>query len=170
MVEGGRLSERLIIDQGEIVGIIHDGDRIIRKASLKHLAKQSELIEFLPNTNYVKIYIDPLKELKRALTGAEMLFIVSILEFISYETGILQYHNGRVLTRKTISEITGSDIKTVDRLINSLVKKEVLGKHRTGKTVCFTVNPYLFCKGRMVSRTLMKLYEKSRWNKKQVIT
>ena len=160
------MSDRLIIEHGEIVGEINDGDRILRGASIKHLVKQSELVEFLPNTNYVKIYTDPLKELKRSLTGAEMLFVISMLEFISYETGILQHSNGRVLTRKTISEVTGNDVKTVDRLVCSLVKKEVFGKHRTGSTVCFTVNPYLFCKGRMVSKTLMKLYEKSRWAKR----
>ena len=162
------MSEKYVIDKetGEIVNSLYDGDRILRNSSLKYLAKQSELIEFLPNTNYVKIYIDPLKELKRSLTGAEMLFIISMLEFISYETGILQHCNGRVLTRKTISGITGSDVKTVDRLTASLVKKEVLGKHKTGRTICFTVNPYLFCKGKMVSKTLMKLYEKSRWNKR----
>mgnify|MGYP006874531539 FL=1 len=165
---GMALSEKLVIDRetGEIIDTINVGDRILRNASLKHLIKQSSLVEFLPNVDYVKIYTGPLKELKRALTGAEMLFVISMLEFISYETGILQHCNGRALTRKAMAEITGNNVKTVDRLTASLVKKEVIGKHKTGRTICFTVNPYLFCKGKMVSRTLMKLYEKSRWNKR----
>ena len=77
------LSEKLVIDRetGEIIDTINVGDRILRNASLKHLIKQSSLVEFLPNVDYVKIYTDPLKELKRALTGAEMLFIISMLDY-----------------------------------------------------------------------------------------
>jgi hypothetical protein len=162
------LNDKLIVDKetGEVVGALNSGDRILRGASLKHLIKQGELVEFLPNVDYVKIYTDPLKELKRTLTGAEMLFVISMLEFISYETGILQHCNGRALTRKKMAEITGNDVKTIDKLTASLTKKEIIGKHKTGRAICFTVNPYLFCKGKLVSKTLTKLYEKSRWNKR----
>jgi hypothetical protein len=162
------MNEKYVVDKetGEVVDSIKPGDRVLRGASLKHLARRSELIEFLPNVDYVKIYTDPLRELKRGLTGAEMLFVINMLEFISYDTGVLQYDNGRTLTRKGMAEITSSDIKTVDRLVLSLTKKEVIGKHKTGGTICFTVNPYLFCKGKMVSKTLLKLYEKSRWAKR----
>jgi hypothetical protein len=165
---GDEIKGHIVSADGELLDEFGEGDRVkvLRENSLKHLARQSELIEFLPKSSYVKIYTDPLHELKRSLTGVEMLFVIGLLEFISYETGILQHCNGRVLNRKGIAEITGSDVKTVDRIIAALVKKEVFGRHKTGKTVCFTVNPYLFCRGRMVSKTLMKLYEKSKWNKR----
>ncbi len=156
-----------IVDKetGKIVDEIRAGDKyqIIRDEKIKFLAKQSELIEFLPNARFVKVYTDPLHELKKSLSGAEMMFIIELLEFISYETGILQHSNGRPLKRTTIAEITNMDVKSVDRVIKSLTKKEVLGKHKTGKDVCFSVNPYLFCRGKMVSKTLLKLYERSRW-------
>jgi hypothetical protein len=57
------------------------------------------------------------------------------------------------------------DIVTVDKLLDSLNKKQVIGKHKTGRTVCFTVNPFIFMKGNRVNKTLAKFFENSRWAK-----
>lgn len=158
---------QVIVDTltGEVVNDIRVGDRfsITRSSQLEHLSKQYANESFIPDAKFIKVFIDPLHELKKALTSAELTFLIDLIGYISYESGILQYANGNSLSRSDISDITNVEMRWVDTLLASLIKKQVLGKHRTGKSVCFTANPYLFCRGQKVNKTLKKLYEKSKW-------
>ena len=151
-----------IVKDNKVIGYINENDKIIRGSSIEYL---SQTIELNKKESFVKLYTRPLFELSKSLTGVESQFINYLIRYISYNTGILTHDNGKPLTRKYMAEQTGSNIKSIDKILNSLIKKQILGKHRTGRSVSFTVNPFIFMKGNRVNETLVKLFEHTKWAK-----
>lgn len=147
---------------GEVIDQINEGDRIVRKASTEYLFNT---IEINMNQDFVKVYTARLLDVANELNGSESALMMILIGFIQYNTGILTHKNGRPVTRECISRLIEKELVTVDRLIDGLNKKQIIGKHRTGKTVCFTVNPFIFMKGNRVNKTLAKFFENSRWAK-----
>ena len=137
-----------IVKDGIKIGEINEGDRIIRGKSLKLL---SQTIQLNKKESFIKLYTKPLFELSRSLTGTESQFINYLISYISYNTGILLHDNGEKLTRNHMANETGLHINNIDKILKSLVKKQVLGKHKTGRNICFTVNPFIFACNTLVS-------------------
>ena len=153
---------RVVNNNGEIVNELRQGDRmsVLRSNSIDYL---NSTVELNKNKPYVKAYTKPLFALSRILTGTECQFANYLMQYISYNTGILAHENGRKLTRNYMVQETGLSLKTIDRILCSLVEKRVLGKHKTGRDICFTANPYIFMRGSRVNSTLAKLFENSKW-------
>lgn len=151
------------IDTGEYKDI-YEGDtvRILRKQSCEYLENTVELNK---NEPYVKVYTKPLFELSRSLTGTESQFVNYLMDYVRYTTGIFAYDNGKVLTRQAMADETGLSIKTVDKILASLVEKQVIGKHKTGHDIQFTGNPYIFMRGNRVNQTLVKFFQNTKWAK-----
>ena len=79
---------------------------------------------------------------------------------------ILKYANtGKQLNSQDISDITGICYKGVVRAMQTLVTKKIYGVHKTGKENCYTVNPFIFMKGKYINKTLYNFYKKSKWAK-----
>lgn len=157
------MEERYIItNDGEIVDKISEGDRIVRANSVE---KFNDTIEINKSDNFIKVYTKCLFEISSEITGAESVLLMFLLQYLQYQTGILTHSNGALLTREYIMSDTKQSQRTIDRSLEGLIKKRILGKHRTGKTVCFTVNPFIFMKGNRVNKTLAKFFENSKWNK-----
>lgn len=151
-----------IVKGNKVIGYINENDRIIRGNSIEYL---KQTIELNKKESFIKLYTRPLFELSKSLTGIENQFINYLISFISYNTGILMHENGEKLTRKCMAEQTGLHVKNVDKILSNLIKKQILGKHKTGRSVCFTVNPFIFMKGNRVNETLVKLFENTKWAK-----
>lgn len=149
-------------DNGEIVGELNFGDKIVRAKSIDYL---NDTIELGEGEIFAKIYLKPMFALARNLNGTEAQFVNYLMYYISYTSGILAHENGKPLRRQTMSMETGQDLRTIDRILNSLIEKQVIGKHKTGKTVIFTANPFIFMRGKRVSETLYKLYQNTKWAK-----
>jgi len=158
------MGEAAIIDlsTGEIINHANEGDKVkvIRKESVDYL-RDTVLIN--KDEPFVKIYTAVLFKLSHSLSGTESLFVSYLLQYIRYTSGLLEYRNGNTLTRQHMAEETGLNIKTIDRLLKGLVDKQVLGKHKTGQDISFTVNPFIFMKGKRISETLYKLYKNTKW-------
>lgn len=151
----------VIADTGEVAGDLRQGDRIYRKASDEYL-KNTILLN--PTEAHTKIFFQPVEALVKELSPTELQVFFFLMGHISYETGIVaHFPNGKPMTRKTLASAMGVSIKTVDRTFNSLLQKEVIGKHKSGHSVYFTVNPWLLMRGRRISRDLYDEYKKSRW-------
>ena len=149
---------------GEIHKDIYEGDKVktTRQKSCDYLRDTIELNKY---EGYVKAYTRSLFEVCKVLSGSEVQFLNYLTSYIRYTTGILAHDNGRKLTRHEMSSETGIEIRSVDRILSKLIEKQVLGKHKTGHDICFTVNPYIFMKGSRVNITLMKMFENSKWAK-----
>ena len=158
------MGEAAVIDlsTGQIINHANEGDRIkvIRKESLDYL---KETVSINSDEPFVKVYTTVLFKLSRSLSGTESQFINYLLQYIRYTSGLLEYRNGNTLTRSHMALETGLNIKTIDRLLKSLVDKQVLGKHKTGQDISFTVNPFIFMKGKRISDTLFNLFKNTKW-------
>ncbi len=149
-------------ETGEIFGEINEGDRVIRKNSIDKYAKTIALNE---KESFVKVFSNVLFELSEKLSGKEALFLYYLLQYVNYEDGILE-RNKEVLTKEMIIEETRQSERNIERLIAGLIDKEIIGKHRTGtKKIAYTINPFIFMKGKRIDKTLYELYKKTSWSK-----
>jgi hypothetical protein len=149
-------------ETGEKVGEIYEGDRIFRKQSDEYL---KNTIELLPNEPYTKTYHRVMFAVSQGLTGAELQMAYSLLPFLSYESGMLKHFNGQPVTRQYIADYTGLSVKTVDRLLQGLKEKQVIGRNVVGREVQYFMNPWIFMRGKRVNRTLHDMFKNSRWAK-----
>ena len=154
----------IVDDAGEIVDEVFDGDRISvkRKTTDDYLSRTTEINK---GERYIKVYIGNWIEVSKKLDASTIQLLNIIVPYTGYEDGILQYPGGRLVTRNSIITETGMSKNTVDRCIKALMDEQIIGKHRTGRRSCYTVNPYIFLKGRRVNKTLKRLFENSRWAK-----
>ena len=162
------MRESIVMDleTGEVINHVNVGDtfKIMRKNTRDFL---NETVEINKGEPFIKVYAKTLFELSKSLTGTESQFVNYLIQYIKYTSGILAYHNNNEnpLTRQHMAEETGLSIKTVDRIMRSLQDKQVIGKHRTGNDITFTVNPFIFMKGDRVNETLYNFFKNTRWNK-----
>lgn len=155
---------KIVNDDGEVVGYIDEGDRIIK--AKKEVVEDESLIDLNKNENFVKVYTKTMFEVAKCLDGTTNQLLNFLIPFISYQTGIIQYQsNGKAINKAKIINLTGLNEKTVDRCIDKLIENKILGKHKTGREICYTANPFLFMKGSKVNKTLVKFFENSRWAK-----
>jgi hypothetical protein len=156
------------VQSGTVTHEINEGDtlRIIKgDKKFKKKADDEPKVSINDEEPFIKIYTKPLFELSKSLNGTESQFVNYLIQFIRYNTGILAYDNGKPITRVTMAKDTGLSKKTIDRLINSLTDKEILGKHKTGRCTTLTVNPFIFMRGHKVNQTLYEFFINSRWAK-----
>ena len=145
-----------------------------KKKILEFLEEKKKCTEFNKGVSFVKLYDDILEELNKHLSGAEFIFTMRLAKHVSYKDCILRTNgnpNGKILDAKDIAALLEMDDSNVRRLISSLVKKGVLGRHITGckddpskqfKTI--TCNPFIFTRGNKINDTAMSLFMNSRWN------
>lgn len=156
-------------ETGEIVDELNEGDRIRKKAQDDFYKSQSDLIEINTDEDFVKIFGRTMSMLMKEedLTLNEVKICLHMISYIGYESGLLRYeNNGKLLKLKDIEEITKLPKRSVVRAMNSLVSRKVFGVHKTGKENAYTVNPFIFMKGRQINKTLYNLYKNTKWAKK----
>ena len=149
-------------DTGEVKSDIFPGDRIVRKKSIDYLASTVEVNKDEP---FIKVYTKTMFTLAQSLSGTENQFINYLLQYISYTSYVLANPDGKPLRRADIVKETGLKECWVDRVLESLVNKQVLAKTRTGGDLQFYANPYLFGKGKRVNSTIAKMFSNTRWAK-----
>lgn len=145
---------------GEVLDILNEGDRILRAESDEYLTRT---IDMKDHGDYVKVYTKSMFQLAKRLDGVTIQLLNLMVTFLSYEDGILQHKNGKPLTRLNIIEMSGLNRKTVDKALKKLIDNKIIGRHKTGRTLHYTANPFIFMKGRRVSKTLYKFFEGSEW-------
>lgn len=146
------------IKSNKQTGTIDQGDKVLKKASLEYL---NLTIEINTDEQFVKVYYKKMFELSRSLSGTEMQFVNYLMQYIRYESGLLAYDNGRPLTKKTISKELEKDIRTIERWFLTLINREVVKKVDDE----FYINPFLFMRGKRISKTLFEIFKNSRWAK-----
>lgn len=156
-------------ETGEIVDELNEGDRIRKKAQDDYYNSQKDLIEINKEEDFVKVFGRTMTMLmeEEDLTLNELKICLSMISYIGYESGLLRYeNNGRLLKLKDIETITKLPKISVVKAMNNLVSKKIYGVHRTGRQNAYTVNPFIFMKGRYINKTLYNLYKNTKWAKK----
>lgn len=144
-----------------------------REKAREFLAQKDNYVNFNTGVSFVKLYDDVLEELSEHLTNAEFNFTIRLAKHVSFKDCVLRSNgnpNGKVLDAKDLAVLMNMDPSTVRRLISSLIKKGVLGRHITGckddptrNFKAITCNPYIFTRGNKVNKTALSLFADSRW-------
>lgn len=163
------------VDTGEILDEINEGDRLRKITSEQTEYVSSHIINFNKEELFVKLYIHAVSVLRKYLTPTEFMFAMSLVEFVSWEDCILRngtHGNNHIIDSKELAKLLEMDESVVRRLISSLKKKGVIGKHETGTILnnsdskvksVYTVNPYIYFRGINVNKSVEAFYAESGW-------
>ena len=165
-----------IIDKetGEILtSSVGDKSRVIVETKVEEEPDEDDKVyNFNEGKPFVKLYLE-VNKLRKYLTPGEFTIALSLADFICYDDCILReggHHNGKILTIEELAERMDMNYDALRKQLNSLVKKGVIGIHKTGckdkpnvLVKAITVNPYIYTKGNNVNKTILGLYENSMW-------
>lgn len=154
-------------DTGEILQNLYEGDKIVSRKQNEYTNKY--ISNFQAKEAFVKVFANPIIVLFKELPTKEFVVAMSIMPFISYKDGILRY-NGEIADVRTISDVLGENYEVFRRTINSLIKREILGKierksdtykNKTKKCIC--VNPFIYLKGQDIEKEIVDIFKFSKW-------
>ena len=152
------MAYKVVDSNGEIVGYIEEGDRIIKAGSVESVRGT---VSWNPEESFGKFYPEAMKKLsKLGCTVVEYRLLFLALGYVSYKSGLLMHDNGRSVTARWLADELGMDIKHVYKTINGLIAKGRLykGSGDKGKIDEYFVNPFYFFKWNRINQTLMAMF------------
>ena len=148
-------------DTGEVVNEIYEGDSILRAESSEYLA---QTIIIGKGKKFIKLFVDEIELLrKEKLTSAQWDILLFIMTHFRYDSGLVCFENGNPINSDDIAELAEMPKRTVFDTLEKLVSKKILAKNKTGHDIKYYINPYIFCKGQRINRTLHSMFKKSKW-------
>jgi DNA-binding MarR family transcriptional regulator len=157
----------LVDDDGVILTEVYQGDKIVRESQSDY--KQKHITNFNEKELFVKVYINPIKELWKTLSIREYAVASALMQFISYKDGILR-DNGVAINMKDISRLLEMDYDAIRKIIPVLEKKKILGKvkrksdkYADKEKNYLVVNPYLFLRGTDIEKEIADMFSSSVW-------
>ena len=174
-----RVKVGMVVDEetGVILTDIYEGDKIIRKSQSDYNNKY--VTNFNKKELFVKVNINPLKEMWKELSMREFAVATALIPYISYKDGILR-NNGISINLKEISLLLEIDYEAIRKIIPILEKKMIIQKteiqserYANKMKKCYVVNPYLFLRGTDIEYKILELFHNSKWsniseNKKEI--
>lgn len=122
---------------------------------------------------FMKLSISGAKRMLEILTPTEITMVIGLVPYVSYTDCCLRRNgSGEVMNAQDIAKALEMDDAKVYRLIKSLEEKGVMGHHATGSILkgyegrvrkVYTVNPFIYCRGEKVNKTVYDFYEHSGW-------
>jgi hypothetical protein len=154
---------KLIIDPetGEVTNQLYYGDNILRGETLQYL---DETVEVGKNEYFVKIFESTLVDLgDESLTGKQWKVLITLIKHFKYKSGLVSYKNGNPLYIENISKLSAIPERTTYEAIEKLILKKIIAKNRTGTEIQYYMNPFIFCKGTRINKTLYSMFQNSKW-------
>jgi hypothetical protein len=108
-------------NDGVILTELYQGDKIVRESQSEY--RQEFVTNFKKKELFVKVYINPIKELWKDLSIREYAVASALIQFISYKDGILR-NNGIAINVKDISILLEMDYDAVRKIISVLISKK----------------------------------------------
>ena len=161
-------------ETGEILDEFNAGDKISVQRSSQIEYVKTHIQNFNADKSFIKIYDDVVPLLEKHLTNPEFKFVIILSPHVSYEDCIIRETTNRkskILGISDIAEIHGYTYDYAKKIMASLKRKGVIGKHDSGsilpgvtesKTV-YTVNPYIYFRGNNINTAIYSFYENSGW-------
>jgi hypothetical protein len=147
---------RLVDSNGCIVGTIDDGDRIVRKSSVEFLC---DTVAWGVGRPFIKVFIDYFPKVAEELSGGAVGLMSVIATYIAYRSNLLcNRSSNNPLSNKDIEDITGISKASVARYMDELVDAKVLFRGKTGKSYQYYANPYIYCRGSKINKTLEAMF------------
>lgn len=121
---------------------------------------------------FMKAYDASLRKMYKELTPTETTMVLGLAPYVSYADCCLRHKSGELMDANDIATELEIEKRKAYRLLSSLEKKGVIGYHVTGSILkgyegklrkVYTVNPFIFCRGVQVNRSVYEYYRKSGW-------
>lgn len=151
VTETGEVTE--IINDNDIVVKVGQGDRVIRRKSIDYFEDTKELKKRFIKVNDQAIH----------LLNKYGKYICSLLRYVGYMDGVLRFNNGIYLTNKSISKIFDVNERNTIKILNDLVKEDVIHKHKEKNKNYYTFNPWIASRGKRVSLDLYEEFKMTEW-------
>lgn len=150
--------------EGELTHYINQGDsfKITRKESKE---SYNEIIQLNKKEDFIKVYLKPMMLLSHELSSPECTVLFYALQYLDFTTGMLMESKFQTLRRSTMAKELLQTERNIDRLMNSLVAHEILVRATCGKNTFFFVNPFIFMRGKMVNKTLVGMFSRTKYAK-----
>lgn len=142
-------------ETGEVKHELQHGDRILKAQSIEKLKATEEFTL----TNFSKINMDELQLILPELEIGEKAVLFTLFGYVRYETGLIQYRNGRDITFNDVVKLCGMTEKTLHKIINSLIEKDLLYKGKNSRNVQFFINPWIISRGNTISKVLKDMFK-----------
>lgn len=164
------------VETGEILEEIYEGEKY-KKVEHNNYAKNN-VIDFNAEETFVKLYDKVVKLLMESLTATEFVLAISLCQFVCYRDCVLRiggHNNGKIMNTNDIAEQLNMSPSTVRRLMPGLKEKGIIIKIDVGtiledkknnKVIQYIVNPYIYNRGKDVSKWVINLFDKSGWREK----
>jgi hypothetical protein len=154
----------IVDENGELLKVMKKGDMLVSGKSIEACKRRGEeTMPFDPDSEYVKLFIRGIESIPDELKGSDFKAILKLCQFIDYETGILvkrgQYNKAVPLLQEDLINVTGISKKTVISTMERLVEQKVFAKVRTGRQISYLANPFIFMKGKRISKTLYNIFK-----------
>ena len=149
-------------ETGEIKTEVFEGDRILRDKSFDFL---SNTVEVGKNDYFVKTFVGVLPKVLDVLTPTECKMLLTLLKYLSKDSGVLNHSNGVPVTKEHLLKAYKSSIATAERAIKGLCDKDIIQAIKRPQGRILLVNPYVVMNGRRVSQTCYDVFYKSVWAK-----
>ena len=148
-------------ETAEIVNEIYTGDKIVRAETTKYL---QQTVEIGKEKSFIKLFENTIVALgNEALTGNQWRVLTTIIKYFRYDSGLVSFRNGKPLTVEDISNISKLPLSSCFMAVDKLVQKKIIGKSKVGHDIKYYMNPFIFCRGTRINRTLFTMFENSRW-------
>ena len=146
------------IEDNEVLIKLGHGDRIVRKKS----------IDYFEDTKEIKKRFIKVNDQATNMLSKYGKYICLLLKYIGYMDGILRFNNGIYLSNKSISKIFGITERNTIKILDDLIKEDVIHKHKVKNKNYYTFNPWIASKGKRVSINLYNEFKMTEWvNKSQ---
>jgi hypothetical protein len=109
---------------------------------------------------FIKLFMNEIERAKGLydLTRSEVLFLLSLSSYLSWEENLLVDNEGIPLNQKRLCKELDTDRKTVSKNMKSLEQKKCLIRIWDGRDVYYLVNPHLMFKGEKINRSIPKVF------------
>ena len=146
------------IEDNEVLIKLGSGDRVIRKKS----------VDYFEDTKEIKKRFVKVNDQATNMLSKYGKYICLLLNYIGYMDGILRFNNGIYLSNKSISKIFGITERNTIKILDDLIKEDVIHKHKEKNKNYYTFNPWIASKGKRVSINLYNEFKMTEWvNKSQ---
>ena len=124
----------------------------------------NNVIIFNQDRSFIKLFTSQLKKLKNKITQTETMIVLDLIHHISYESGMLsktgKNDDRYPLTNADIIKLTEFSECVVIKSMIHLVSVGVFARTKAGKNFIYFANPYIFCKGIRINKTLVDMFKK----------
>lgn len=147
----------------DIVALVDKEGELIETEGAKVVVRDSEDDrKAVRGGLFCKVWLGGIERLEKS----EIVFLVRIMEYLWYEDNTIRL-DGEAMSVKEMAKATGIGYARLSESVRELIGKRVMGEHSVGimkgyrgrRKRVYSVNPFVMCKGVMISKEVVDFYE-----------